>query len=222
MTIQLLTEKYEPDMAGVLHCYDRVIIRGYLQPLGYAKGMTKYLYQQGIRIFDYSQFAEPLRDEIRAKAAQLAADNGLEIEFRSGQTSQRQEERVQQIVEQRGPQPGLVCILSRMERCQAYRPWHDKESHYTYVKATEGKCLHYYFYFIDPELGLCHLKVPTWCPFRLQFYCNGHHALAAKLEQAGIDYQLADNAFLAIADFEKANELDSDWLHAKLDEYARW
>lgn len=224
MTIKLLTEKYEPDIAGILHCYDRVIIRGYLQPLGYAKGMTKYLYQAGIRIFDYTKFAEPLRNEIRANAERLAQENGLEIEFRSGTESNRQEERVQEILAQRGQDPGLVCVLSRMERCQAYRPWHDKQSHYTYVKLTEGKCLHYYFYFIDPELGLCHLRVPTWCPFRLQFYFNGHHALVAQLEQAGIGYEMADNAFLHIDDFAQANKLarlDSQWLHGKLDECAR-
>ena len=223
MTLKLLTEKYETEIAGLLHCYDRIIIRGYLQPLGYAKGMTKYLHNKGIRIFDYTKFAEPLRDEIRANAETIAQENGLEIEFRRGTEQKRQEERVQEIIGQRGQQPGLVCILSKMERCQAYQPWHDKQSHYTYVKLTESKCLHYYFYFIDPELGLCHLRVPTWCPFRLQFYCNGHNALAAKLKQAGIDYELADNAFVQIADFEKANELarlDSEWFHSKLDQYA--
>ena len=35
------------------------------------------------------------------------------------------------------------------------------------VITGRGKCLHYYFYFIDPQLGLCYLRVPTWCPFRL-------------------------------------------------------
>jgi len=224
MTIKLLTEKYETEIAGILHCYDRVIIRGYLQPLGYAKGMTKYLYHKGVRIFDYPKVAEPLRNEIRANAERLAQENGFEIEFRSGTESNRQEERVQEILEQRGQAPGLVCIVSRMERCQAYKPWHDKQSHYTYLKLTEGKCLHYYFYFIDPDLGLCHVRVPTWCPFRLQFYFNGHNALAAKLRQNGIGYELVDNAFLQIDDFEQAHELaqlDSQWLHAKLDEYAR-
>jgi len=43
---------------------------------------------------------------------------------------------------------------------------------------TRNKCLHYYFYFINEELGLCYLRVPTWCPFRLQFYFNGHNRLA--------------------------------------------
>lgn len=56
-----------------------------------------------IRIFDYAkQFAEPLRNEIRANAARIAQENGIEIEFRSGRESQCQEERVQAIPAQRG------------------------------------------------------------------------------------------------------------------------
>ena len=48
---------------------------------------------------------------------------------------------------------------------------------------------------------------PTWAPFRLQFYCNGHNALAVKLARAGIAYQLVDNAFIDIADFPRAQVL---------------
>jgi hypothetical protein len=69
MGIVPLDEKYASEIYGVLHCYDRVIISGNLQPLCYAAGMTQYLYRHGIRIFDYGkQFAEPLRDAIRANA----------------------------------------------------------------------------------------------------------------------------------------------------------
>ena len=87
-----------------------------------------------------------------------------------------------------------------------------------------GKCLHYYFYFMDAELGLIHLRVPTWCPFRLQFYCNGHSWLARQLSAAAIDFAAADNAFLRIGDWEHAQRLaDSfspDLLHRILDHYA--
>ena len=207
MATKLMTEKYDMDIYGVLNCYDRVVISGHLHPLCYAKGMTKYLYTHNMRVFDYTKFAEPLRDAIRVNAQAIAEANGMEIEFISKQKAFRKEERVKEIIKQRGGQPGLVHIFSAMEQCQAYRPWHDKVSHETYVKMTQGKCLHYYFYFIDPELGLCYLRVPTWCPFRLQFYFNGHNALAAKLQQAGIAFELADNAFLSIADFEQANQL---------------
>jgi hypothetical protein len=104
------------------------------------------------------------------------------------------------------------------------QPWHDKQTHRTFLKPDQGKCLHYYFYFIDEDLGLCHLRVPTWCPFRLQFYCNGHNYLAAQLKSAGIDFTMRDNAFTQIADWHKAQELsdrlDVSKLHPRLDQLA--
>ena len=77
----------------------------------------------------------------------------------------------------------------------------------TYLVAKDKKCLHYYSYFIDEEFGLCYLRVPTWAPFRLQFYCNLHNWLATQLQQAGIENQLLDNAFVKIADWGKAQEI---------------
>jgi hypothetical protein len=57
---------------------------------------------------------------------------------------------------------------------------------------------------MDAEFGLVYLRVPTWCPFRLQFYCNGHSWLACQLTAAGIDFAMADNAFVRIADWQRA------------------
>lgn len=220
MSTKLLTEKYADDLYGVLHCYDRVIINGSVRQWSYAKGMTSYLYGQDIRIFSYTKFAEPLRDAVRQNAQALAEKNGLEIEFISKHKAFRKEARIKAILSERGTQPGLVHIFSAMEPCQAYRPWHDKQSHKTFVKATQSKCLHYYFYFIDPAYGLCYLRVPTWVPFRLQFYFNGHNALAAQLSQAGIGFEQIDNAFVQIDDFEQANQLaqtlDIDALYQRL------
>jgi len=223
--MELLSEKYKEQMYGVLNCFDRIVIAGHLQPLSYAKGMTKYLYNQQIRIFDYGDFVLPLRELVRENAVAVAQTHGVEIEFVAKSGQMRKEERIRQIVEQRGDHPGLVHILSAMEACTAYKPWHDKQTHKTYLKTTQSKCLHYYFYFIDEELGLCYLRVPTWSPFRLQFYCNGHNWLASHLRQHEIDYVQHDNVFLQIDDFERANELamalDVTLLHAKLDQFAQ-
>src|SRR5207249_991304 len=94
----------------------------------------------------------------------------------------------------------------------------------TYLRPDDGKCLHYYFYFIDEELGLCYVRVPTWCPFRLQIYLNGHHRLACRLQRKNIRYTRLDNAFVGIEDFERAQKIADDWpvekLHRKLDEWA--
>ena len=78
---------------------------------------------------------------------------------------------------------------------------------------------------IDEQLGLCYLRVPTWCPFRLQFYFNGHNWLARQLHKAGIGYQLLDNAFVRIDDFEAAQPIADGLsiraLHHALDQFAR-
>jgi hypothetical protein len=224
MDNELLTEKYSDRLDGVLNCYDGVTLHGSLQPFCYAEGMTNYLYNHQVRIFDYAQFAEPLRDELRAHAEAVATEAGLSIEF-IRQRNFRKEDRIAALVRARGTQPGLVHIFSAMEPCASYKPWHDKQTHHTFLRYTDGKCLHYYFYFIDEALGLCYLRVPTWCPFRLQFYTNGHAWIAAQLTQRGIAYTLHDNAFGHIADYQAANELAAQLeivaLHARLDAIAQ-
>ena len=108
MTTILLSEKYETDLHGVLNCYDRLIISGNLHPLCYEKGMTGFLYQHQIRIFDYKDFAQPLRDIIRDNADAIAQENGLEIEFIRKSKGFRKEKRIQKILRTRGHHPGLV------------------------------------------------------------------------------------------------------------------
>jgi len=168
--------------------------------------MTSFLNAKDIRIFDYARFAEPLRERIREGALALAAEHGVEIQHIS-QAHVRKEDVVAAVIKQRGDQPGLVHVISAMEACDAYEPWHDKKTHQTFLRHTSGKCLHYYFYFIDASLGLIFLRVPTWCPFRLQFYCNGHSWLARSLTAAGIGYAVADNAFIRIDDWACAQQL---------------
>ena len=220
---QSLVERYDERIAGVLSCYDRVVITGTLPGVCYAEGMTRFLHANGVRIFDYPQFAMTLRDRVRERAASLAADAGVTIEH-IGKTHIRKEDVVARVLEQRGDRPGLVHILSAMEACDAYQPWHDKQTHKTFVRPDSGKCLHYYFYFQDARFGLVYLRVPTWAPFRLQFYCNGHSWLARQLSAEGIGYTMADNAFVRIDDWARAQELadalSPDQLHRALDRYA--
>ena len=70
--------------------------------------------------------------------------------------------------------------------------------------------MHYYFYFIDPYLGYGYIRVPTWSPFKLQVYINGHNILANELDKQGIKYTMLDNSFDYIEDFEKAQEISDD------------
>jgi len=99
--------------------------------------------------------------------------------------------------------PGLVHVISAMEACDAYKPWHDNQTHKTYLRPDSGKW------------------VPIWSPFRLQFYSNGHSWLARQLTAAGIGFTMADNAFARIDDWRRAQDLadgfSPDLLHRVLE-----
>src|SRR6202030_3183576 len=190
----------------------------------YPLDLQKIAYSKGVRIFDYAQFTAPLRDRVREQAAAIAREAGITIEH-IAKRHIRKEEVVAKILAKRGDHPGLVHVISAMEACDSYQPWHDKQTGKSFLKPDSGKCLHYYYYFMDAELGLIHLRVPTWCPFRLQFYCNGHSRLARQLSAAGIEFVTADNAFLRIADWEHAQRLAGRFsphhLHRILHHYAQ-
>jgi hypothetical protein len=122
---QGLVERHEDKIAGVLSCYDRIIITGTLPTVCHAKGMTAFLYADGVRIFDYPQFAATLRDTVRENAAKIAQAAGVAIEHVSKHTI-RKESLVAKVLTKRGAHSGLVHIISAMEACDAYQPWHDK------------------------------------------------------------------------------------------------
>ena len=222
--MEVYFDRHQKQISGVISCFDRVIVMGSLSDICYPNGMAAHLSAHGIRLFDFPRWAEPLRDEIRKNAETLAVEEGLEIEF-IRRKNFRKEQRIKEIVAERGDHPGLVHIFSAMESCQSFRPWHDKQTNRTFLKSRQAKCLHYYFYFIDKDLGLCYLRVPTWAPFRLQFYFNGHNWLARRFEKRGIEFTLLDNAFIMISDYEQAQRIadrfDAKRLHKKLDTYSR-
>ena len=96
-----LVNRYAVNMHGVLSCYDRILIMGTLPGACYAGGMSSLLYSRGIRIFDYAQFAEPLRERIRMRAREVCDAAGLEIEHGS-KSHIRKEELVQRVLASRG------------------------------------------------------------------------------------------------------------------------
>ena len=124
----LITEKYAAEIQGVLTCYDRMIIQGYVAPWSHSEGMTSYLNANHIKIFDYLKFSEPLTREVRSIAEGSATEAGIEIEFIRKQKAFRKDDRIQEIIKIKQIGTGLIHILSAMEGCNTYKPWHDKTS----------------------------------------------------------------------------------------------
>jgi hypothetical protein len=67
-----------------------------------------------------------------------------------------------------------------------------------------NKCLFLYYYFMDRDFCLIHVKLQTWFPLQVQVYVNGHEWLARKLKENGIRYRKQENPFLWIEDMARA------------------
>ncbi len=70
-------ERHQEKIAATLSCFDRVIITGTLPDIAYAGAMTTFLNTRHIRLFDFTQWADPLRHELRHNAEHLAREAGL-------------------------------------------------------------------------------------------------------------------------------------------------
>ncbi len=103
-----LEDLYDDRIAGVLSCYDRVVITGTLPTVCYPERMTRFLYANGIQIFKYPEFATALRERVREQAASVAAKTGVVIEH-IAKGHIRKEAVVAKVLEQRGDHPGREC-----------------------------------------------------------------------------------------------------------------
>jgi hypothetical protein len=102
-------------IAGVLFCYDRVIVQGTLAVFCYADGMKAYLTKPRIRVFDFTQFAKPLTDAIQANAEALAAASGLTTDSVRKENF-RKEDKVKAVVKEWGTRLWIGVDLLRAGR----------------------------------------------------------------------------------------------------------
>src|SRR6185312_13764725 len=116
---QALVDRYQAQIAGVLSCYDRVVVTGTLPHICYPEGMTRYLHGCEVPIFEFPAFAQTLRDRLRERAEKLAAEAGIAVEY-IGHRGVRKEEVVARVLRERGDHPGLVHVLSAIEGCTYY------------------------------------------------------------------------------------------------------
>jgi hypothetical protein len=185
--------------------------------------MSWQLHTAGVKLVDYEkQFANKLRLEMTDRIKSIATQEGIPIQH--VYASVRKEALVSEILSARGDAPGIVCILSAMEGCRCFKVCKNHKSGYLQLQWKPGKCLHYYIYLMDPEYGLCYLRIPTWAPFRLQFYFNGHDWIERRMAQEAITFRKADNCFLHVSDFQKAQHIvdtfDVKSLHQRLNQLA--
>jgi hypothetical protein len=117
-----LISRYASDIAGQLRCWDRVVITGTLVEVCHAKALKGKLDEKGIRCFDIGQYAEPLREQVRKHAAELASCAGVEIQHLDRKSIRKEDLVAQKLRQRQSSEAGLICVFSAMENCTAFKP----------------------------------------------------------------------------------------------------
>ena len=120
MKTRTLVEEHAKHIKGVLECYDRVLLAGTYQAIGWPEAMGSYLGANGILLLEFAEKkAKEWTEEVNAKVRRVAREEGLVV--RQVKSGERKEELVARLLEKRGRHPGVVCVLGAMERCRSLR-----------------------------------------------------------------------------------------------------
>ena len=197
--------RHAADVIGVLSGFDRVLFRGTLRSISYAKGLDRFMGAAHVKYRDYGTFVQGLSAQLKTHAEALAKASGRPFLYLSA-SSQSKEDLARQIAQRDGVTEGLVCVLRCVELCRTFSIRRQEAGDFGFVSQNR-KCLHLYFYYLDREFGLMHIRLATWLPFGIQVCLNGRSYLARQMSRAGIGFQQRENCFVQIDDLARAQAM---------------
>lgn len=204
--MQSFVQRHASEIKGVLSGFDRMRFRGTLRWLSSEKGMMSFLGIIRVLLKHFNDWAQLHTERIRDATARLAESEHRRVVYlASSQTSK--EETALKIAARDGIREGLIAVLSCVEPCRSFRVGPNRAKRRLELRYGPMKCLHYYFYLLDRQLGLMHLRLQTWAPFTIHVGFNGRRWLAQQLAAKGIDFEQRDNCFVDVADPRRAQAL---------------
>jgi hypothetical protein len=201
--VQSFVQRHADKITGILSCFDRLIIKGYL-PFSYPRGMEGFLDYHRILIKDFPKLAKEQSARVKEHAHHLAKQAGDRPVLPLARKT-RKEDFARKLAQKDGITEGLICVFSVQESCSSFKIAYGQGR--PCLRKSQPRCVVFYFYYLDPEFGLLHIRLPTWFPFTLQVYVNGHEWLARQMTKHNIGFVPHDNAFLKIDNLDKAQEL---------------
>ena len=208
---------HQDSVLGTLSTFDRMIFKGHLTMLYPNGAFARLLHRQGVLLKDFKPYVEGISQQLKQHAEQLASGAGRPFQYQEASMTVRngpgKEALAQEIAAKDDLKEGLICVFSTLEPCSTFTVRGNRQSQKLEVIRRRSKCLHYYFYYLDTELGFMHIRLQSWFPFQIQVYVNGRECLSRALDQQGIAYQRYDNSFTGIDDLAAAQVLCEKFAH---------
>jgi hypothetical protein len=200
--MELFTQLFDDLLAFVYHCFDRIVIYGYLSGLSRPEQVVHFFRNVvGVVVVDKEVLSRRTAD-YQAWVEAFARNHRLPIEW--AEKGVRKEDHVLpwQRRMARADAYGVYFIFKSMEQGPTFRvsvpKYAAKDPNYRILARQRSRFTHYYFYLRDETLGPMAMRVASFFPFQTTYYLNGHSFIEQELKRAQIGFRKIDNAFLGV------------------------
>jgi hypothetical protein len=203
----------------VYHCFDRIVIHGYLSGMSRPEQVV-YFFRQvvGVRAIDKGVLAQRTGDYQNWVEA-FARNHEIPIQW--AEKGVRKEDYVLLWLRrmERANRYGVYFIFKSMEQGRTFRTtlpkFPTRDPNYRILAPQRSRFTHYYFYIRDEVLGPMVMRAGSFFPFQTTYYLNGHSFIEQQLLRLNVPFRKNDNAFLGVAD-PKALQAAADRLSPKI------
>jgi len=217
--MELFSRLFGSLLVFVYHCFDRVVINGYLNGLSRPE-QAIYFFREVLHVPSVSK--EVLRqrtEDYRNWVEAFARNHAVQIEW--PEKGVRKEDHILPWLRrmERKNAYGVYFIYRSMEQGPSFRSSPPKyptdDPNYRILAPQRSRFMHYYFYIRDEVMGPMILRVGSFFPFQATYWINGHSFMEQELKRLRISFRKDDNAFLDVDD-PKALQSAADRLSADI------
>ncbi len=201
--METFTKLFGSLLLFVYHCFDRVVINGYLSGLS-RPGQVVHFFQNVLGEPVIGKEVLSRRTSEYQAWVEAFAGNHAPIEW--AEPKVRKEDYVRPALRriERAGRHGVYFILKSMEQGQTFRStvprFATADPNYRILTRQRSRFTHYYFYIRDETLGPMVMRVASFFPFQSTYYLNGHSFIEQELKRQKVGFRKNDNAFLAVSD----------------------
>jgi hypothetical protein len=202
--MELFTKLFGSLLVFIYHCFDRIVIHGYLSGLSRPEQVV-YFFRQVVGVAAVGKEVLSRRtNEYQHWVEAFARNHATPIEW--AEKGVRKEDYVQRWLRalERANNYGVYFIFRSMEQGPTFRctvpKYPTRDPNHRILAPQRSRFTHYYFYIRDELLGPLVMRVASFFPFQTTYYLNGHSFIEQELNRARVGFRKHDNAFLAVDD----------------------
>src|SRR5580692_7761545 len=223
--MELFTKLFGDLLLFVYHCFDRIVIPGYLSGLSRPEQVV-YFFRKVVGVAVLSKEILSQRTaEYQNWVEAFARSHNIPVEW--AKKGVRKEDYVLPWLRRMTKRNayGVYFIFKSMEQGPTFRvtvpKYPTKDSNHRILARQRSRFTHDYFYIRDEVLGPMVMRVATFFPFQTTYYLNGHSFIEQELNRAQVGFRKNDNAFLAVDDVAAlqaaADRLSPEIIRKRLD-----